>query len=297
MKIALGSDLHLHCGDINLKNEENADVLILGGDICEARTFKEKPKNAFVLKDFFRRVAFQFPHVVYVMGNHEHYNYDFAKTKSLLEANLKDLPNVHVLEKETFTLNDVTFVGGTLWTDMNKLDEATLWHVGHCMNDFRCVKNSNEMIQLKNTVYAKDPDGSGNILRTSEGNLVVERVDHYERPSSFTTKMAADDHAKMLAFIDEATKKDGKYVVVTHHQPTKKSIKPEYEHDVLMNGGYSSDLEDFIIERPQIKAWTSGHCHTRHDILIGETRCITNARGYFKYESIADDFELYYFEV
>jgi len=33
MKIAICSDLHLEFGDIILKNEESADVLILGGDI------------------------------------------------------------------------------------------------------------------------------------------------------------------------------------------------------------------------------------------------------------------------
>jgi hypothetical protein len=32
------------------------------------------------------------------------------------------LPNLHILEKETFVLDDVTFIGGTLWTDMNRRD-------------------------------------------------------------------------------------------------------------------------------------------------------------------------------
>jgi predicted phosphodiesterase len=36
MKIAICSDIHLEFGDINLQNTENADVLILGGDICVA---------------------------------------------------------------------------------------------------------------------------------------------------------------------------------------------------------------------------------------------------------------------
>ena len=71
MKIALASDLHLEIGDITLTNQENADVLILSGDICTVKTFKKKPKERAMVKDFFRRCAFQFPQVVYVLGNHD----------------------------------------------------------------------------------------------------------------------------------------------------------------------------------------------------------------------------------
>ena len=45
MKIALASDIHLEFGDIILKNTEQADVLILSGDICTAKVFKHKPKE------------------------------------------------------------------------------------------------------------------------------------------------------------------------------------------------------------------------------------------------------------
>ena len=36
MKIAITSDVHLEFGDLDLHNDENADVLILGGDIFVA---------------------------------------------------------------------------------------------------------------------------------------------------------------------------------------------------------------------------------------------------------------------
>ena len=59
MKIALCSDLHLEFADIILKNDENADVLILGGDICLA---KELPyaiqKKANVIEISFLVVPF-----------------------------------------------------------------------------------------------------------------------------------------------------------------------------------------------------------------------------------------------
>lgn len=40
MKIAITSDVHLEFGDLDLQNEENADVLILGGDIFVAEDVK-----------------------------------------------------------------------------------------------------------------------------------------------------------------------------------------------------------------------------------------------------------------
>jgi hypothetical protein len=57
-----------------------------------------------------------------------------------------------------------------------------------------------------------------------------------------------------------------------------------------MNGGYSSNLDDFIIGHPQIKFWTHGHTHDPFDYMIGSTRILCNPRGYFGYEAVADVF-------
>jgi len=48
MKIAICSDLHLEFGDINLQNTDNADVLILGGDICVASDIGKPDSNNFM---------------------------------------------------------------------------------------------------------------------------------------------------------------------------------------------------------------------------------------------------------
>jgi Icc-related predicted phosphoesterase len=298
MKIALASDIHLEFGDLILKNEENADVLILSGDICTAKVFKHKPREREIIRDFFKRVSFQFPHVVYVMGNHEHYDFDIAKTYELLKIELAQFENIHLLEKETWTLDDVTFVGGTLWTNMNKGDPLTTWHCGQRMNDFRLITNSNKMTHHKNVVYAKNPDGSGMHLKDAEGNLVVERVDHYEKASRFSVEDSIEDHNKMVDYINiVTTDKNKKYVVVTHHAPSPLSIAECYKHDTLMNGAFYSDLSQFIEDRPQIKLWTHGHMHNNSNYLIGGTRVVCNPRGYIKYESIANFFKLQYLEV
>jgi Icc-related predicted phosphoesterase len=268
VKIALASDIHLEFADLILKNEENAEVLILSGDICTVKVFKHKPKERMKVKDFFKRCSFQFPHVVYIMGNHEHYDFDIAKTYDRLKVELADLPNIHVLEKETWEHNGVTFVAGTLWTDMNKGDPLTMWHCGKAMNDFQLIKNGNRGIS-----------GGGYISR-------------------WAVEDSVEDHKKMLDFINIVTQDKSKcYVVVTHHAPTPLSIHSHYKNDYLMNGAFASDLSEFIMDRPQIKLWTHGHMHNVSDYLVYETRVVCNPRGYHGYEQRAKEFKLRYLEI
>ena len=77
MKISVASDVHLEFGDLNIQNTDGADVLLLSGDICVAADIgKPDPHNIMEgarsnrIVDFFKRCSFQFPHVIYVLGNH-----------------------------------------------------------------------------------------------------------------------------------------------------------------------------------------------------------------------------------
>jgi Icc-related predicted phosphoesterase len=88
-----------------------------------------------------------------------------------------------------------------------------------------------------------------------------------------------------------------KVVVVGHHAPSNQSIKPKYRDDAIMNGAYSSDLSEFILDHPKIKFWIHGHTHDVFDYMIGPTRVLCNPRGYFGYEQRAYEFKLKYFEV
>jgi len=285
MKIAVASDVHLEFGPIVFENSGGADVLILSGDICVAKDLLEHDspmptEKSQKLHDFFYNCCNKFPHVVYIMGNHEHYHYDFAHTLKGLKNNLKYLPNLQILEKESWTLFDeVTFIGGTLWTDMNKEDPLTIWHIGRAMNDFRCVKNSANQVGF----WVED-DG--------------KRERKY-RGGSFSPEDAVKEHHAMVDYIRTVVegKYDHKFVVVGHHAPSRLSIHPRYKEEALMNGGYSSSLDEFILDRPQIKLWTHGHTHEVFDYMIGNTRIVCNPRGYINYEARADNFQLKYVEV
>jgi Icc-related predicted phosphoesterase len=301
MKIAITSDVHLEFGDLILKNEENADVLILSGDICVAADFRKSDPYGIMeygkterYTDFFIRCANEFKNVIYVAGNHEHYNGDYAETFTILRKHLGSIPNLHILDKEHVTIDDVTFIGGTLWTDMNAQDPVTLAHIRGIMNDFRIIQNSTEMVSYKTMVNAYDADGN---VKLDENGQPIQQAEFHKRPARFTPEDTVQDHKKMLEYINVTSEPLGKYVVVGHHAPSKASTHPRYQTEVIMNGAYSSRLDQFILDNPQIKLWTHGHTHEDFDYMIGTTRVVCNPRGYDGYEERADNFKLKYVEI
>ena len=299
MKIALASDVHLEFGHLELNNVDNADVLVLSGDICVASKFGPNYDR------FFQDASRLFKNVVYIMGNHEHYDGDFAKSESILRAALERYSNVHFLEKEIVKIDDVTFIGGTLWTDMNKEDPLTMFHVQRRMNDFRIVRNSNRMVTRTVPLYELNPDytedgKNGGKYATKEGGGLIEiGQKKKQEPSTFCPEDAVPEHKVMVDYIRTVIegKFDEKFVVVGHHAPSKQSTHPRYQHDTLMNGAYSNSLDEFILDHPQIKLWTHGHTHEDFDYMIGTTRVFCNPRGYINYESKADKWTLKSVEV
>lgn len=269
MKINVISDLHLEFDDLELPG---GDVLILSGDVCEAKNVKaDRYDPNGVMFDFeranrrpdryirfFKEECSKYRHVLYVMGNHEHYGFRYDKTYSQLLVNMPD--NVRLLEQETTEIDGVVFMGATLWTDCNNGDPITMMQLRSSMNDYRIVQN-----------YYKD------------------KGQYFKLTPEFTHKV----HRDTVAYFKEELAKyqDRKVVVITHHSPSKQSIKPKYQGDYHMNGGYSSDLEQFILDHPQIKAWTHGHTHDTFDYQIGQCRVICNPRGYVGYEHRAHEFD------
>jgi hypothetical protein len=65
----------------------------------------------------------------------------------------------------------------------------------------------------------------------------------------------------------------------------------EYKDDYTLNGAFASDLDDIIIAHPNLKVWCFGHTHSLIDITVGETRLITNPRGYAGYEQRVKEFD------
>ena len=279
MKIAVCSDLHLEFGDLYLPNEEAADLLILSGDIFVASDLKSwlydesaqlvaatssQKARADRVYNFIRHCLEEFNHVVFVMGNHEHYHGDFAETHKIIEGTFGPYNNFHFLNNEWRIINGVLFYGGTLWTNMNNEDPATMHQIRMMMNDFNCVKNT-----------------------STEGKKVFMPAD------------AVEDHYRFRRGLDEvlALHPDLPTVVVGHHAPSRASTHPRYKTELIMNGAYSTNLDEFILDHRQIKLWTHGHTHEDFDYMIGTTRVVCNPRGYINYEDRADNFKLKYIDI
>jgi hypothetical protein len=245
--------------------------------------------------DFFCRVCFEFPHVIYVVGNHEHYHGDFKYTVENLKHRLYMHENLHILDKEVFKLHDYTFVGSTLWTDMNNEDPLTLFHIKSMMNDFKVVKNSNNVVNYRADVPIDKPVGM-----SDEEFLALPHEKRYKtvfktRDAVFSPADAVEEHRKSLdyiKFVVSEAKEGEKVVVVGHHTPSWQSCADHYKGDTLMNGGYHNNLDLFIEDHPQIVLWTHGHTHENFDYNIGTTRVVCNPRGYAGWDSTASTFKL-----
>jgi Icc-related predicted phosphoesterase len=283
MKIAVCSDLHLEFGDLDFANDQGADVLVLGGDIFIAteltdfrydeydsaiipatQSVRERAKRYY---DFVVRCSERFPHVILIMGNHEHYHGDYQKSAQIIRSTFGDLPNVYFMDKEWRTINGVLFFGGTLWTDMNREDPLTMHNIRMTMNDFNIIKNT---------------------VKNSDENYTV-----------FMPADAVKDHRAFLSELDAAMALHPNIptVVCGHHAPSRASTHPRYKTQFVVNGAYSSNLDEFILDRRQIRLWTHGHTHEDFDYMIGTTRIVCNPRGYDGYEARADRFELKVVEI
>lgn len=140
MQIQIASDLHL---DINnditsilkqgsipreiLNSDQKQDtVLILCGDICDPLYWQQ----------LFEILSPLWKHIIIVPGNHEFYGYYISDTFELMRSSILDFSNIHLLDQEDFTIEDITFLGATGWapTDL-------LLGIDRYVNDFTWIKD------------------------------------------------------------------------------------------------------------------------------------------------------------
>ncbi len=232
MRIQILSDLHLEF-EYQDYNFTECDVLILAGDIHTGTSGVEWIKDK--VKDL---------PVIYILGNHEYYNYTYPKLllscKKLVEGT-----NIHVLENESTTIEDVTFHCATLWTDFNlyKNPKIAQFECEQKMNDYRLIHLDDNFSRL--------------------------RADN-------TLKYHINSREWLCKSLSNSTSKQN--VIVTHHAPSILSVAPKFK-DSLLTTGFASNLED-LIEAYQPDLWLHGHVHDAVDYYINKTRVVCNPEGY-----------------
>lgn len=266
MKLASASDLHFEqytlypnfgLDEADINNGHHADVLVLAGDIMDTSMF-----NLDRVSDFFERLANRYTTVLYVMGNHEHYDGDFALTEQRLVKFFRPFPNVKVLEKSGVTIGKYRFFGGTMWTDFSNGNPMSLLKAKRAMNDYAWVKNSNTQVHFK----SHDAKGAPT-FHTRSGKLTPEDV--------------YDDHRMFLRKLQDDLKEhqDKDYVLVTHHSPSYQMCSEYYAGDDF-NDLYHSNLDYLFHDNPNIKLAYMGHTHGKRRRKINECEVVLNARGY-----------------
>lgn len=240
MRAWLFSDLHLEYGrKFKPAVPTDADMLICAGDIL----VKGIAPSIQWLGSILPRTL----PIVFVAGNHEYWRSSMTDALSAGRDAARQFPNIHLLENEAVDIEDVHFVGGTLWTDfrLRGLDaEVEMWRASELMRDYKKIK------------WSKIPY------------------------SKFKPIHAFRAHMETRRFIEAELKRSSgrKTVVVTHHAPSIRSIPIEDRHDPV-TAAYASDLEQSILTgRPTV--WVHGHVHKRSDYAIGATRIVCNPLGY-----------------
>jgi Icc-related predicted phosphoesterase len=232
MRVRFFSDLHLEFGPFEPPPAE-ADVVVLAGDV-----------HLGVRGVRWAREAFPDKPVVYVPGNHEYYGHALPRLTEKMRDAARD-SQVHVLDEEAVRIGDTTFLGATLWTDLELFGNREL---------------AEASVQLALTDYER--------IRVSPKYRRLRPAD--------TRKLHL--YARTWLEAELARDPSGPAVVVTHHAPTPLSLDARFPTDPIQ-AGYASDLEE-LIRRHRPALWIHGHTHARHDYRVGETRVVCNPRGY-----------------
>lgn len=236
MRIGIYSDLHLEFENhqSSLKLTDDADVRVLAGDIGTRGRWIN-----WVLAQG------DMPTLV-VPGNHEFYHEAFPAHLRALKAAFAGSP-VQVLDNEAVTIDDVHFLGTTLWSDYRLYGE-----------------------HLR--------DQAMNLAHQQLTDFRVIRLSGDDR--TFTPSDAARFFTKAIGWLERelVSLEPRRTVVITHHAPSIRSIEPKYAGTAL-NVAFASNLEP-LITRHQPALWAHGHVHCSQDYHIGDTRVVCNPRGY-----------------
>lgn len=241
MSIAFGSDFHLehyerkpqHGQPILL---EKVDVLVAAGDIAVGSS-----APGYLRKQYGKKAR----HIVYVPGNHEFYGRDILETQLYIKEACHNNDIVFLDDDNYATIDDLVFVGGTLWTDFNLNGNVSdgLEEARACLTDFRVIRNGDDLLTPEDTVVMH--------------NKTLARI-----------KKTLGNHGPLG---------DKRTVVVTHHGPSLNSVHDRYVGDGL-NPAFNSNL--FLEDGWGPDLWIHGHVHDPFDYKIGRTRVVANPRGY-----------------
>ena len=151
MKVKLLSDLHTEFWEgREVLHPGTGEVLILAGDIGVVDTFGTADGKSY--ERLLKQCNEGYDKVYYVMGNHELYHgcIDVSPIE-LLDA-LGDYKNIKLLDNTSEYYNGVHFVGGTMWSNFENMNQDVMEECGQVMNDYALISNQENVLTPTDTL-------------------------------------------------------------------------------------------------------------------------------------------------
>ena len=181
--------------------------------------------------------------VIYVPGNHEYYNGDYDTLHKAIMSRSNN--GVVVLDEGVVDIGGVRFIGATLWSDFSsygaEFSETIMSMAQVYINDFYQIRRSR------------------NKFKPTDSRFYHLRAKKY-----------------LKAQLQDCERDGIPAVVVTHFAPSRKSVLPHFEADQL-SAYWCNELPQLM---GYAKLWCHGHTHHSVDYALGDTRIVTNPRGY-----------------
>ena len=225
------SDLHMESYYFEYQYQ-GEDIVLLLGDIHTQNRHSE----------ILEQIPSNIP-IILIMGNHEPFGNDFADTHKNLKELKKFYPNLHYLNNESFDIGDVSFYGGTMWTDFNLFGYNSMPYVvqdaTRYIADFRYISRENRLWNIDDVL--------------EQYNLFNKNFDYWVKNANGKTK-----------------------VCLSHFLPSIKCVDSKFTGSIL-NGYFASNQENRI---NLVDYWFSGHTHASYNFMINETNLVCNPKGY-----------------
>ncbi|KAL5358879.1 calcineurin-like phosphoesterase [Aspergillus floccosus] len=239
------SDLHLEVNQQYASYEipACAEYLILAGDIGRLADY-----NAY--RDFIRKQTERFRVVFLVLGNHEFYN--MSITAGLEKARQLELEpcfngRLVLLHRKQYDIpgSHITVLGCTLWSDV--------------------------------------PDESKDVVRM--------RISDFKHITGWTVEDHNANHREDLAWLQSEIRmvhRENNYadrqspkrsvLVVTHHAPLLRGTSSPQHAQNPWRFAFGTDI--LPLASDGVKVWVFGHTHYTTNFRKGQTRVVSNQRGY-----------------
>ena len=264
MNIQLLSDLHLEAHPHFVPEPApGADVLVLAGDVGSYQEGSQLADQDFGLARFSPLplgAGWPTP-VLFVPGNHEYDAQDFDEAHARLRSTCDRL-GIAWLERETLVMQDVRFVGTTLWSDFDALAD----HEGSA--------DLGRRLKLREKAFRA-------------ANFYLRKTGGTRNGEPFLAEAMRDQALLCQQWLAEALAVPfaGPTVAVTHFAPSLLSADPRYGL-VPGTAGFCNALDGLL---PRASLWLHGHLHAPSDYTVrGEAldgtpwqcRVVANPLGY-----------------